>query len=134
MTALRRRMLECLQLRGLSERTQAMYVRAVRPLAEHERPSPDVITEEDLRQYFLDLKKVKQDSRNASPIALCGITFCCAHPRNRDWTTLRFVRAPREKKLPVSLSFEEVRRILGCVRRPRYRVCLSTLYSWGLRL
>jgi integrase/recombinase XerD len=134
MTALRRRMIECLQLRGLSERTQEMYVRAVRQLAEHDRKSPDLITEEDLRQYFLYIKNVKQYSRSASTIALCGIKFFFEHTLNRDWTTLRFVRAPREKKLPVILSFEEVRRILGCVRLPRYRVCLSTIYSCGLRL
>ena len=134
MTALRRRMIECLQLRGLSERTQDMYVRAVRQLAEHYRKSPDVITEEELRQYFLYIKNIKHYSRSASTIALCGITCFFEHTLNRDWTTLSFVRAPREQKLPVILSLEEVRRLLGCVRLPRYRVCLSTIYACGLRL
>jgi integrase/recombinase XerD len=134
MTELRKRMIECLQLRGLSERTQEMYVRAVRQLAEHYRKSPDLITEEELRQYFLYIKNVKNYSRSASTIALCGIKFFFEHTLNRDWTTLSFVRAPREKKLPVILSLEEVRRMLGCVRLPSYRVCLSTIYSCGLRL
>jgi integrase/recombinase XerD len=134
MTELRKRMIECLQLRGLSARTQEMYVRAVRQLAEHYHKSPDVITEEELRQYFLYIQNVKQYSRSASTIALCGIKFFFEQTLHRDWTTLRFVRAPREKKLPVILSFEEVRRLLGCVRLPRYRVCLSTIYSCGLRL
>ena len=134
MTELRRRMIECLQLRGLSERTQDMYVRAVRQLAEHYRKSPDLITEEDLRQYFLYIKNVKQYSRRASTMALCGIKFVFEHTRHRDWTTRRFVRAPREKKLPVLLSLEEVRKLLGCVRLPRDRVCLTTSYSCGLRL
>jgi integrase/recombinase XerD len=62
MTALRRSMIECLQLRGVSERTQAMYVRAVRQLAEHYRTSPDLISEEALRQDFLYVKHVKQYS------------------------------------------------------------------------
>src|SRR5215813_5822484 len=44
MTELRKRMIECLQLRGLSERTQESYVRAVRQLAEHYHKSPDLIT------------------------------------------------------------------------------------------
>jgi integrase/recombinase XerD len=134
MTELRKRMIECLQLRGLSERTQEMYVRAVRQLAEHYRKAPDLITEEELRQYFLYIKNVKNYSRSASTIALCGIKFFFEHTLNRDWTTLSFVRAPREKKLPVILSLEEVRRMLGCVRLPSYRVCLSTIYSCGLRL
>jgi integrase/recombinase XerD len=134
MTALRKRMIECLQLRGLSERTQEMYVRAVRQLAEHYHKSPALITEEELRQYFLYLKHVKQYSRSASTIALCGIKFFFEHTLTREWTTLTFVRPPREKKLPVILSREEVHRILGCVRLLRYRVCLTTIYSCGLRL
>jgi site-specific recombinase XerD len=118
----------------MSERTQEMYVRAVRQLAEHYHKSPDLITEEELRQYFLYIKNVKRYSRSASTIALCGIKFFFQHTLNRDWSTLSFVRVPREKKLPVILSIEEVRRILRCVRLPRYRVCLSTIYSCGLRL
>ncbi len=59
MTELRKRMIECLQLRGLSERTQEAYTRAVRQLAEHYHKSPDLMTEEELRQYFLFIKNVK---------------------------------------------------------------------------
>jgi integrase/recombinase XerD len=93
-----------------------------------------LITEEELRQYFLYLKHVKQYSRSASTIALCGIKFFFEPTRTREWTTLTFVRPPREKKLPVILSREEVHRILGCVRRLRYRGCLITIYACGLRL
>jgi hypothetical protein len=72
MTELRKRMIECLQLRGLSERTQEAYVRAVRQLAEHYHKPPDQITEEELRQYFLYIKNVKHYARNTSTIAICG--------------------------------------------------------------
>jgi hypothetical protein len=60
MTELRQRMIECLQLRGLSERTQETYVRAVRQLSEHYHKSPYSLTEEELRKYFLYLKNVRQ--------------------------------------------------------------------------
>jgi len=40
----------------------------------------------------------------------------------------------REKKLPTVLSGNEVRKILGCVKQLRYRVCLTLIYSCGLRL
>jgi integrase/recombinase XerD len=134
MTELRKRMIECLQLRGLSERTQEAYVRAVRQLADHYHKSPDLITEEELAQYFLHIKNVKKYSRAASTIAICGIKFFYEKTLNREFTTLKLVRAPSEKKLPVILSVEEVQRILREVRLPRYRVCLSTIYSCGLRL
>jgi len=46
MTALRERMIEDLQLHGLSNNTQVSYVRSVRFLAEYYRKPPDQITEE----------------------------------------------------------------------------------------
>ena len=75
MTPLRQRMIEDMQLRGLSARTQGCYVAAVRQLAEHYHRSPAQITEEDLRQYFLYLANDKKVARATATIALCGIRF-----------------------------------------------------------
>ena len=134
MTPLRQRMIEDMQLRGLSARTQECYVAAVRQLAAHHHRSPDQLSEEDLRQYFLYLTNEKKVARATATIALCGIKFLFEHTLKRDWTTLRFVRPARERKLPVVLSREEVRRILAAVRIPVYRMCLTTIYACGLRL
>jgi hypothetical protein len=59
MTELRKKMIECLQLHGLSERTQEAYVRAVRQLADHYHEAPELISEGEPRQYFLHIKNVK---------------------------------------------------------------------------
>jgi integrase/recombinase XerD len=134
MTELRKKMIECLQLRGLSERTQEAYTRAVRQLAEHYHKSPDLITEEELRQYFLHIINVKHYSRNTTTIALCGIRFFFEQTLNRNWSLFNIVRPAPEHKLPVILSLEEVREVLNRVRLLRYRVCLSTIYACGLRL
>ncbi len=134
MTKLRQRMIEDMQLRGLSEKTQESYLRSVRQLAEHYHKAPDQISEEELRQYFLYLKNVRQVSHSSCTVALCGIKFFYERTLRREWPTLELVRSPREEKLPVVLSIEEVGQILGCVRRMKYRVCLGTLYSCGLRL
>ena len=80
MSPLQQLMIEDIQLRGLSERTQEMYVRAVRQLAEHYPKSPARITEEELRASFLSLKNVKHSSRSARTIALCGIKFFMSTP------------------------------------------------------
>jgi site-specific recombinase XerD len=134
MTPLRQRMIEDMQLRGLSARTQEVYVAAVRQLAEHYRRSPAAITEEELRQYFLYLANEKKVARATATIALCAIRFLYEQTLHRAWTTLRFVRPSREKKLPVVLSRAEVRVILAAVRIPVYRACLATIYGCGLRL
>ena len=134
MTRLRQRMIEDVQLRGLCEKTQDAYLRAVRQLAEHYQRSPDQISEEELRQYFLYLKNTKRASASAFAIALCGIKFFYEHTLQREWATFDLARAPREKRLPTVLSREEVRQILGCLRLPVYRACLSTIYACGLRV
>jgi integrase/recombinase XerD len=134
MTSLRQRMVEDMQLRGLSEETQEAYVRAVRQLAEHYGKSPQRISDEELRQYFLHLTNVKQLSSSTIKVALYGIKFLFQHTLRKEWPTLDLVRPRREKKLPVVLSVAEVQRVLGIIRRPRYRVCLSTIYACGLRL
>ena len=119
---------------GLSVRTQGCYAAAVRQLAEHYHRSPDELTEEDLRQYFLYLANEKRVARATATIALCGIRFFLEQTLRREWTTLRFVRPAREHTLPVVLSRDEVRRVLHAIREPVYRACLTTIYAGGLRL
>jgi site-specific recombinase XerD len=127
-------MLEDLKLRGMSESTQEAYVRAVRQLAEHYKKSPDQISDEELRQYFLYLKNVRGIAENTLRVSLSGIKFYYKYTLGREFPTLELMRVPRMKKLPVVLSISEVRQILGCVRRLRYRACLTLIYSCGLRL
>jgi integrase/recombinase XerD len=133
-TPLRQKFMEDLQLHGLSGRTQAIYVQAVQQIAEHYRKSPDQITEAELRAYFLYLLNEKQVASSTLTVALSGIKFFYVYTLHRPWTTFELVRAPREKKLPVVLSIDEVRLILSCVKIVRYQVCLSTIYGCGLRL
>jgi integrase/recombinase XerD len=134
MKPLRERMMEDLQLKGYSQSTQKLYVSAVRQLCEHFSKPPGKITEEDLRNYFLYGKNVKKWSRSTSTVALCGIKFFFDHTIKRPWPTLLFIRPGRNKTLPVVLSRDEVHRLLHSIRLFRYRVCLSTIYSCGLRL
>ncbi len=133
MTKLRERMIEDMQLRGLAENTQKAYMKSVKYLAEYYRKSPDTITEEELRAYFLYLKNTKGVARSTYIVTLSGIKFFYEHTIQREWPILRLVRPQGKKKLPVVLSVAEVQRLLGSIRRLDYRACLSTIYGCGLR-
>jgi integrase/recombinase XerD len=133
-TPLRQKMIEDMQLHGFALRTQEAYLLAVSQLARHYRKSPDLVSEEELREYFLFLKNDRHASRSTCTIYLCGIKFFFQHTLGREWKFFELVRPPKEKKLPVVLSLDEVRRILGCVHLQHYRVCLTTIYTCGLRL
>lgn len=134
MTPLRQRMIEAMQLRGLAERTQESYLGAVQQLALHYGTSPDLLTEEQLRQYFLFLRNEKRLAPNTTNVALNGIKFFYVYTLRRPWPLRDLLRPPIPKKLPVVLALEEVWRIVDHVRRPDYRVCLSVIYACGLRL
>ncbi|MBE2198813.1 MAG: phage integrase N-terminal SAM-like domain-containing protein [Anaerolinea sp.] len=47
----------------------------MRQLAEYYDKSPDLISEQELRDYFLYLKNDKKAVRSACTQALCGIKF-----------------------------------------------------------
>ena len=50
---LRRRMIEDMQMRKMSSKTQSGYIRAVRHFAGYLGRSPDTASDEDLRRYQL---------------------------------------------------------------------------------
>lgn len=134
MTPLRKRMLEDLQLKGYSAATQQAYLNAVCKLARHYGKSPAEVSEEQLRAYFLHLAQTERCARGTLKIAIAGIRFFFAITLQKPWPVLGLVRAGKQKKLPVVLSRAEVRTVLGCVRAPVYRACLSTIYACGLRI
>jgi site-specific recombinase XerD len=123
-----------MQLHGYSPKTQSCYVGAVVALGKYYRKSPEFVTEEELRRYFLHLTLERKVARTTATIALCAIKFFFQHTLQRNWTCFKLLRPPKSKKLPVVLSREEVQRILGCVHTPIYRVCLTTIYAGALRL
>ena len=53
MSELRRRMYEDLQLAGYALKTQKSYVDAVQRLARYYNRSPALLTEEEVRRFFL---------------------------------------------------------------------------------
>jgi len=128
------RFAEDMQLKGLSERTIEMYVRALRQLSNHFQKSPDKVSDEELREYFLFNKNERGWSRTASTIALCGIKHFHTITLDKGWTKLKFIRPQKEKKLPVILSKREVKSILNRVQFKHHRACLKTIYSLGLRI
>jgi len=75
MTELKRRMLEDLQLAGLAPKTQKSYVYAVQRLARHYNRSPALLTEEEVRRFFLYVINERKFAKSTVTIYLCGIQF-----------------------------------------------------------
>jgi integrase/recombinase XerD len=131
---LRQRMLEDMDLRGFSVRTQVSYVRSVAALARYFGRSPAALSDEEIRRYFVYLKCERKLSRQTVTIALCGIKFLVETTLKRDFSLTGVPVPKRKKHLPVVLSRDEVHIILRKVRTLRFRACLKLIYACGLRL
>lgn len=134
MSALRRRMLEDMRLNGLSAKTQQSYVGAVARLARHYGRSPDLLSEEEIRRFFLYVKDERRASDSTLNVYFCAIRFFFEKTLGRQWSLLNLVRARKRCRLPVVLGRREVHRILECVRNPLSSVALTAIYACGLRV
>jgi len=131
---LRQRMIEDMDMRGFSLRTQESYVRSVVDLQRYCKKSPDRLSNEQIRQYFVHLKVERKLARPTVTIAMCGIKFFFEKTLKHDWSLTGVPMPKRERKLPVVLSVKEVRLILSQLQQPRFLACLTVIYACGLRL
>jgi site-specific recombinase XerD len=131
------RMREDMQLRGLAPRSQKSYLDAVKSLAKFcGRPPTELetLTEEELRAFFLHLVTERRAARGTVTIYRGGIRFLVETTLKRTWPVLDLVRPAKRHALPVVLTIDELRQVLAQVRDLRVRMCLTVIYSCGLRL
>jgi integrase/recombinase XerD len=133
MGALRNKMIEEMQLRNFSERTQQSYLSAVVGLVKHYRRSPDRLTQDEIRAYLLHLKErgLSASSRN---VAISGLKFF--YHQILGWNEKQLFIPPRKRswQLPEVLGQKEVERLLSAAVKPRDRCLLMTAYATGLRV
>jgi site-specific recombinase XerD len=132
MTELRRRMIEDMRLHALSEATQRTYIDAVANLARYFKRSPDQVTEEELRRFFVSL--TRRRAKSTVRVHLFAIRFLYRYTLRRPSSTLDLIRVKRDRGLPAVLSHEEVRQLLAHIRRPEARMAALLMYSCGLRV
>ena len=134
MPTLRQRMTEDMRLKNFSPRTIESYLRQVTHFAAYFKRPPDRLGPDHVRQYLLYLVQEKHAASSSVTVAHSALTFFYRVTLGRAETVAKVPVAHRERKLPVVLSQDEVRRLLDAVREPRYRVALMLAYSAGLRL
>jgi site-specific recombinase XerD len=127
-------MIEDMKLRGLAPRTQDRYLHAIKALTEYYRRQPDKITEKQVRKYLLYLIETKGYAKSTFNIDLCAIKFLYRRTLGREWSLLQIKGSKTNKKLPIVLSRDEMWSLLDLVRRPKPLMCLTLMYTCGLRV
>lgn len=129
---LRQRMLDDMQLRKLSVKTQGSYIRAVKNFTRFLGRSPDTASAEDLRRFQLHMVStgVSGVTINAT---ITGLRFFFEVTVERSDAMKRMSPVHLERKLPVVLSIEEVTRLLQAAPGIKYQAAFSVAYGAGLR-
>ncbi|NCF83491.1 MAG: tyrosine-type recombinase/integrase [Proteobacteria bacterium] len=129
---LRRRILEDMQLRKLSARTQTAYLRAVKNFTRFLRRSPDTASAEDLRRYQLQLVEDGTSSGTLNA-TITGLKFFFETTLQRPEAMAKMSHVYQPRKLPLVLSLEEVTRLLQHAGSVKYQAALGVAYGAGLR-
>jgi integrase len=123
---------ECKSLRG---RSKEEYLRQVRKLAEHyPQRSLKQLTERQVFDYLIfrrDEQKLRPSTLNQAVVAL---RLFYQDFLQRDWRLWHQFEIRRDQPLPLVLTREETRRLLGCIRSGRFKAILSLIYHCGLRV
>lgn len=134
MTSLRKKMIEDMKLRRLSQKTQTLYVSAVAGLARHYNLSPALLDKDRIQSYLLHLMEERQLAWSTCNVAVAALRFF--YTQTLGWDSMRLGIPPMrsQKKLPEILSIEEIERLFRCASSLKNRVVLMTTYAAGLRV
>jgi len=134
MSTLKEQMLAELQLRGLTPKTQKIYLREVSNYAKYFGKSPEELGEKDLREYLLYLLNERKLAKGTYRFYYQGLKFLYKHTLKRE-EVVEKIRCPRgKKKLPVVLDLAEVKMLLSVMENIKHRAILTITYSAGLRI
>jgi len=129
------RIIEVLRVRHDSRRTEEAYVHWIRRYIEfHQHQRPRQLAENDVNRFLTRLAVKEHVAASTQNQALSAILFLYEHVLEQPLDRIEgVVRAHRPKRLPVVLTRDEARYILGEMSGvPRLIVLL--LYGSGLRL
>ena len=135
MTALRERMIEDMQLRGLAKTTQRSYVHYVTEYAKYFRRSPEALDLDAVRQHTLHLLQERKLSAESINVSIAALKFLYLVTLEMPWRAEDFpARQPVPVKVPTVLSPQEVWEFFEAIAGVKYRTIAMLCYGAGLRI
>jgi site-specific recombinase XerD len=129
---MREAMLREMALRGFAARTQRTYVGWMIRLVSRTRVPAERLSESQVRGYLAELARAGLSASTLNQ-GISAMRFFYNEVLHRSWPLeIRYQRAPQ--RVPVTLSPEEVTRLLRAVPGLRERAAMEIAYAAGLRL
>jgi len=107
------------------------YLAANTLLLDYIKKNPEEITSDDVKQYMAD--KLSDKAAVSVIMFLAAIRYAYTNLLEKD-PTLNIKRPKKEKKLPVVLTKDEVKRLLGIIQSKKSKLMVSLMYACGLRV
>ncbi len=134
MSELRNKMKTELVLRGYSPTTIKHYIENVSRFAKHFNQSPELLGEDQIREYLHYCIMEKHLSEGTVNYINGSLKFFYTKILKINWNNDMFPRMKEGKKLPVVLSKSEVKAILDATDNLKHKAILMTIYGAGLRI
>jgi site-specific recombinase XerD len=96
--------------------------------------SPQEISQVEVEDYLLYLKKERKLSYSTRNQAISGLKFFYNQTLKNPDMVLQLPRKKTPVKLPEVLSIDEVKRVINAPSNIKHRMILMTAYSAGLRV
>jgi len=125
------------ELRGIPESSQESHRRRILAFIlfiQERHTSLGNVTENDVQQYILHLKRKKGLSPGTINNYISSIRFFYTHVLEKEWNAKKVPRMKRIKKFPLTLPKEEVLAILNATKNVKHKAILVLLYGSGLRV
>ena len=134
MGELRERFRQHMRLRGLADKTQESYERALVDLTKEYRVSPDQLCQEQI-QTHLD-RLIREQHLAWSTVNVRCSAFLCFYGEMLKRSSVQFALPSRgrSRRKPVVLDRATVRRILEAAHNLKHRALLTLVYGSGLRV
>jgi len=133
MGELKTKMLMKMELRNFSKQTIGVYLYHMKRFVVFHGKSPDTLGRSEVEEY---LHSLFQRGVSASWIiqAYSSLKYFYCEVMDKPDIVLKMRRPKSEKKLPIVLSMNEVKKIIDNVKSYRDQTVLMAIYSAGLRL
>lgn len=120
-----------LKLRGASKYTIQKYLQVNQSFLTFIKKEPDQITEREVKLYLAELLDKGQQN---SSVALARSALLFFYNEVLEKSFIKIKTPKIMKKLPVVLTKEEIRRLLGAVTHEKSKLMIKLLYASGLRI
>lgn len=126
-----RKLVTELKLRGASPNTIKKYLYVNRRFLEFIKKDPAEITEDELKSYLAELLD-KGQQHSSVALARSALLFYYNDVLERGFLKIKTPKI--QKKLPVVLTKEEVKRLIGAAGHEKSALLIKLLYASGLRI